>query len=147
MTSYLRLALSFCLITLMAVPTLSQTVHTVAKPNETVWVIAYPVKANKRAQYERFIHEIFWPGAKNLSAAEQKVFKQTRVMHPTKPEADGSYAYLFIMDPVIKGADYGIESLLKKEYGVQKGSEYFKLFKDAIVEKNYREYRVTQSKD
>ena len=131
----------------MAVPALSQTVHTVAKPNETVWVIAYPVKANKRAQYEKFIHEIFWPGAKNLSVADQKIFKQTRVMHPTKPEADGSYAYLFIMDPVIKGADYGIESLLKKEYGVQKGSEYFKLFKDAIVEKNYKDYLVTQSKD
>ena len=147
MTNYIRLTLSFCLITLIAVPALSQTVHTVAKPSETVWVIAYPVKASKRAQYERFIHEIFWPGAKNLSAADQKTFKQTRVMHPTKPEADGSYAYLFIMDPVIKGADYGIESLLKKEYGVQKGNEYFKLFKDAVIEKKYKDYRVTQSKD
>lgn len=68
-------------------------------------------------------------------------------MHPTQPEADGSYAYLFIMDPVIKGADYSIESLLNKEYSTQKGSEYFKLFKDAIIEKNYKDYRVTQSKD
>lgn len=147
MTNYLRLPLLCVFGTLMTAPALSQTTHSVAKPNETVWVISYPVKANKRAQYERFIHEIFWPGAKNLSAAEQKIFKQTRVMHPTKPEADGSYAYLFIMDPVIKGADYGIESLLKKEYGVQKGSEYFKLFKDAIIEKNYKDYRVIQSKD
>lgn len=58
-----------------------------------------------------------------------------------------SYAYLFIMDPVIKGADYEIESLLKKEYGVQKGNEYFKLFKDAIIEKNVKDYRVIQSTD
>ncbi|WP_018620660.1 hypothetical protein [Spirosoma luteum] len=147
MAYHIRLLYSFCLIILIAAPALSQAVHTVAKPNETVWVIAYPVKANKRAQYERFIHEIFWPGARNLSAAERKIFKQTRVMHPTKPEADGSYTYLFIMDPVIKGADYEIESLLKKEYGVQKGTAYFKVFKDAIIEKNYRDYRVTQSKD
>ena len=110
-------------------------------------MIAYPVKASKRAQYERFFHEIFWPGAKNLSPAEQKVFKQTRLLHPTKPEADGTYAYVFIMDPVIKGADYGIESLVKKEYGEKKGSEYFKLFKDAVVEKNYKDYRLKQSKD
>lgn len=142
-----RTFLIACLSGMPALPALAQSVHTVARPNETVWVISYPVKANKRAQYEKFIHEIFWPGAKNLSAAEQKIFKQTRVMHPTKPEADGSYAYLFIMDPVVKGADYGIESLLKKEYGAQKGSEYFKLFKDAVIEKNYKDYRVIQSKD
>ncbi|QHV97459.1 hypothetical protein [Spirosoma endbachense] len=147
MSYFLRLSLICCLIALISAPALSQSTHTVAKPNETVWVIAYPVKANKRAQYERFIHEIFWPGAKNLSAAEQKIFKQTRVMHPTKPEPDGSYAYLFIMDPVIKGADYGIESLLKKEYGEPKAKEYFKLFKDAIIEKNYKDYRLIQSKD
>ena len=147
MTYFLRLSVVGSLIALTALTGLSQTTHSVAKPNETVWVIAYPVKANKRAQYERFIHEIFWPGAKNLSVVEQKVFKQTRVMHPTKPEADGSYTYLFIMDPLIRGADYSIESLVKKEYGVQKGSEYFKLFKDAIIEKDYKDYLVTQSKD
>ena len=147
MTYFLRLSVVGSLIALTALTGLSQTTHSVAKPNETVWVIAYPVKANKRAQYERFIHEIFWPGAKNLSVVEQKVFKQTRVMHPTKPEADGSYTYLFIMDPLIRGADYSIESLVKKEYGVQKGSEYFKLFKDAIIEKDYKDYLVTQSKN
>ena len=144
---HLRLSMVCGLIALIAIPVLSQTTHSVAKPNETVWVIAYPVKASKRAQYERFIHEIFWPGAKNLSAAEQKIFKQTRVLHPTKPEADGSYAYLFIMDPVIKGADYGIKSLLTKMYGKEKAAEHFKLFSDAIIEKNYKDYRVTQSKD
>ncbi|KAA9356528.1 hypothetical protein [Larkinella humicola] len=145
--SPLRQILFCSLFILIANPVLSQTTHSVAKANETVWVIAYPVKATKRAQYERFIHEIFWPGAKNLSASEQKVFKQTRVLHPTKPEADGSYAYLFIMDPVVKGADYGIESLLTKMYGKQKAAEHFKLFKDAIIEKNYKDYRVTQSND
>ncbi|CAN5237235.1 hypothetical protein BH09BAC4_BH09BAC4_48170 [soil metagenome] len=146
-SNYLRLVAACFLLAWIGAPSIGQTVHTAAKQNESVWVISYPVKANKRAQYERFIHEIFWPGAKNLSAADQKIFKQTRVLHPTKPEADGSYAYLFIMDPVVKGADYGIESLLAKEYGAQKGKEYFKLFKDAIVEKNYKDYRVIQSKD
>ena len=147
MTLFLRLSLVGSLIILTTLTGLSQTNHSVAKPNETVWVIANSVKANKRAQYERFVHEILWPGAKNLSAADQKKFKQTRIMHPTKPETDGSYTYLFIIDPVIKGADYGIESILKKEYGVRKGKEYFKLFTDAVIEKNSREYRVTQSKD
>ncbi|GAB3030453.1 hypothetical protein [Spirosoma pulveris] len=134
-------------VSLFALPAAAQTTHTAAKTNETVWIISYPVKADKRAQYERFIHEIFWPGASKLSAKEQMVFKQTRVMHPVGADADGLYRYLFIMDPVIKGADYGIESLIKKMYGAQKGAEYFKLFKGAVVEGKYMDYRVTQSKD
>lgn len=36
-----------------------------AKSSKTVVVWAYPVKANKRKQYEHFVHDIFWPGAKN----------------------------------------------------------------------------------
>ncbi|QHW01505.1 hypothetical protein GJR95_29630 [Spirosoma endbachense] len=134
-------------ITLIFVPGISQTSHMAAKPNETVWVVAYPVKASKRAQYERFVHEIFWPGAKKLSVAEQKIFKQTRILHPTKADADGYYSYLFIMDPVIKGADYDIASLLTKMYGEPKGKEYFKLFTDAVKPNSYKEYIVTQSKD
>jgi hypothetical protein len=143
----MKALLMLLIVSLLALPVTAQTNHTVAKPNETVWVIAYPVKADKRAQYERFIHEIFWPGASKLSAKEQMVFKQTRVLHPIEADADGLYRYLFIMDPVIKGADYGIESLIKKMYGAQKGAEYFKLFKGAVVEGKYADYRATQSKD
>ncbi|ADB40803.1 hypothetical protein [Spirosoma linguale] len=143
----IRLPLLTSLLVLTSLLSQSQSLPLRAKLNETVWVIAYPVKATKRTQYEHFIHDIFWPGAKNLAAPEQKVFRQTRVMHPIKAEADGSYTYLFIMDPVIPGADYGIESLLKKMYGPQKGAKYFSLFKESVIERNYTAYRVTQSKD
>ncbi|MPR35446.1 hypothetical protein [Salmonirosea aquatica] len=103
-----------------------------AKSGETVWIFINPVKADKREQFEKFLHEIFWPGAKKLSAADQKVFRQTRILHPTKPENDGSYAYIFVMDPVIDGADYDIPSLLKKMYGEAKGMEYNELFESSL---------------
>ena len=118
-----------------------------AKPGEDVMVWAYPVKADKRKQYEHFVHDIFWPGAAKLSAAGQRVFRQTRVMHPTKPNADGSYTYLFIMDPYINGEDYGIESLTKKMYGAKQGAEHYKLFAGAVVAGKDVGYRVTQSND
>ncbi len=92
-----------------------------AKAGEEVHVWAYPVKADKRKQYEHFVHDIFWPGARKLPAREQQVFRQTRVMHPVKANADGSYTYLFIMDPMVKGGDYDIESLIKKMYGAKQG--------------------------
>ncbi|GAA4395562.1 hypothetical protein GCM10023187_02610 [Nibrella viscosa] len=68
-------------------------------------------------------------------------------MHPVKANPDGTYTYLFIMDPYIKGEDYDIESLVKKMYGAQKGAEYYKLFAEAIVPGKDVGYRVTQSKD
>ena len=117
-----------------------------SKSGETVWVIVNPVKANKKAQYERFIHEIFWPGASKLSKEEQKLFKQARVLHPTKAEKNGTYAYFFIMDPVIKGANYNIHPLLKKMYGEPKATEYYKLYTDATAGPQIQ-YIETQSKD
>ena len=117
-----------------------------AKPGEEVWVWAYPVKADKRKQYEHFVHDIFWPGASKLSATEQRVFRQTRVMHPAGANPDGSYTYQFIMDPLIKGADYNIESLIKKMYGAKQGAEHYKLFEGTLAGKDVG-YKVIQSND
>jgi hypothetical protein len=103
-----------------------------AKPGETVWIFINPVKADKREQFEKFLHEIFWPGAKKLSAADQKVFKQTRILHPTQPEKDGTYSYIFVMDPVVEGGDYDIPSLLNKMYGEAKAKEYNELFESSL---------------
>ncbi|GAB4036660.1 hypothetical protein GCM10028809_49590 [Spirosoma gilvum] len=117
-----------------------------ARSGETVWVCLDPIKKDKRAQYERFLHEIFWPGAAKLSPAEQKVFRQTRILHPTKAEPDGSYSYFFVMDPVIKGGDYDIPSLLTKMYGKAKAAEYSKLYDTAHAHPQVC-YVTTQSKD
>ncbi|CCG99448.1 hypothetical protein FAES_1438 [Fibrella aestuarina BUZ 2] len=126
--------------------TVAQT-RQMAKPGEEVHVWAYPVKAGKQKQYEHFVHDIFWPGAKKLPAAGQRVFRQTRVLHPTRANADGTYTYLFIMDPYIKGEDYDIESLVKKMYGAKQGAAHYKLFADAVVSGKDVGYRVTQSNE
>lgn len=123
-----------------------------AKMGEKVWFCAYHVKADKKQQYENFVHDIFWAGASKLSEAEQKVFRQTRILHPEKAEADGTFFYAFLMNPQIEGADYSIESLLKKMYGEKQGTEYFNLFKDSLTDgltegKDDIEYYMVQSKD
>jgi hypothetical protein len=119
-----------------------------AKQNQTVWLCTYRVKADKQKEYEHFVHDIFWPGAKKLSKAEQQVFRQTRVMHPLKAEADGAFIYSFLMDPVIEGGDYEIDSLLKKMFGEKAGTEYFKQFVATLTdEADYRQYYMVQSKD
>ncbi|QNF35839.1 hypothetical protein HUW51_13755 [Adhaeribacter swui] len=116
-----------------------------AAPGDSVWVIVNYVKADKRAQYERFVHEIFWPGANKLSKDEQKVFRQTRILHPTAAEPDGTYAYFFIMDPVIRKGNYDIENLLVKMFGETTAREHFKLFTDALANDG-KQYQLVQSR-
>ena len=142
---------SFTLLMLLAVATQAvgqskSPVRPMARSGEGVWVCLDPIKKDKRAQYERFLHEIFWAGAAKLSAADQRVFRQTRILHPTKAEADGTYSYFFVMDPVIKGANYDIESMLTKMYGKAKATEYFKLYTTAHARPQVF-YEVAQSKD
>jgi hypothetical protein len=121
------------------------TIHQRAAEGEKVWVIINHVKADKRQQFERFVNELFWPMASKLGTEEQKVFRQTRVLHPTKAEADGTFSYLFIMDPVIEGGDYNIEALLKKMYSAEKAAEYNRLFEDTQASEQ-TSYMTTQSR-
>ncbi|MGE5432538.1 MAG: hypothetical protein ACM3QX_15755 [Syntrophomonadaceae bacterium] len=101
--------------------------------NETVWVLLNHIKPDKRQQFEKFIHEIFWPASRRLSKTDQQLFDQTRVLHPTQKDEDGTYTYVFIMDPVVKGGDYSIEKLLVKEFGKEKGEEYIKMFNECLA--------------
>jgi hypothetical protein len=116
-----------------------------AKEGDTVWVLINHVKGDKREQFERFVHEVFWDGAAKLDPDEQRVFRQTRVLHPTRQENDGSYKYIFIMDPVLKGGNYDIGQLLEKIYGQQKAAEYSKLYDEAILGEQ-TSYAMVQSR-
>lgn len=104
-----------------------------AKEGDTVWVIVNHVKAAKRQQFEQFVHTSFWDSASKLSAADQQVFRQTRVLHPTAAEKDGSYSYLFVMDSYVPGGNYDIQSLLKKMYSTNKATEYNQLFEECMA--------------
>lgn len=104
-----------------------------SREGDSVWIFLTYVKADKREQFEKFVHEIFYDSATRLSAEEQKVFAQTRVIHPGEVQKDGSLVYMFMMDPVIPGADYQIPGLLAKIYGKEKAAEYEKIFNDCLA--------------
>jgi hypothetical protein len=104
-----------------------------AKNGDTVWVLVNHVKADKRQQFEQFVHEIFWDSSSKLSSAEQQVFRQTRILHPTAAEKDGTYSYIFLMDPVVPGGNYNIHALLNRIYDKPKATEYNKMFDETTV--------------
>jgi hypothetical protein len=142
------------MITIMLSPSTNQAqgrnnkvTNVAAKPVATgdeVWVVVNVIKADKREQFEKFVFEIFWPAAKKLSLDDQKAFKATRVLTPTQANEDGTYSYLFIMDPVIPGVDYSIEKFLIKMYGKEKAAEYGKMF-DETYDRPQISYSQKQS--
>ncbi|ALW87141.1 hypothetical protein AUC43_00070 [Hymenobacter sedentarius] len=112
---------------------------------DTVWVIVNSVKPDKRTQYERFVNEIFWPLSSKLGAADQRTFRQTRVLNAYRPDADGTYPYLFIMDPVQRGQSYDMLAILGKVYDKAKAAEYYKLFTESLA-RPQKQYTVVQSR-
>jgi hypothetical protein len=120
-----------------------------SQPGDTVWIIVNPVKANKREQFEKFVHEIFFDKASDktnkLSPQDRQAFRQTRILHPVAPEADGTWSYIFFVDPVLKGVDYGIEPMLVKLYGEVKAQEYMRVLNETGAGEQ-KSYKILQSR-
>jgi hypothetical protein len=75
------------------------------------------IKPDKCQQFEKLIHEVLWSKAGELPPDEQQVAAHTRVLHPVEMDKDSAYVYVFLMDPVITGADYRFQYYLTKLYG------------------------------
>jgi len=116
-----------------------------AAKGDTVWVLLNHIKHDKRQQFEKFIHEIFWPKASKLKPDDQQAFKQTRVLHPIDMNKDSTYSYIFLMDPVIPNTSYSILNFLKKMYGEDKAKEYYKMFEECYASPQSG-YTLIQSK-
>ena len=145
---FLSLILWSFLVASMATTALCQAkqpTRSLAQQGDSVWILITSVKADKRAEFEKFVHEILWAGANKLSKEEQKPFQQSRILHPVAPEADGTYSYIFFIDPVVTGGNYDIESLLTKMYGEAKAKEHNKLWYESVVGEQ-KSYRVVQSR-
>ena len=115
-----------------------------AVKGDTVWVLLNHIKHDKKEQFEKFIHEIFRPKAAELKQNDQQAFKQTRVMHPAKMNEDGTYTYIFIMDPLITNTNYNIQDFLNKMYNEEEANKYFEMFEECYAAPQ-TEYVVIQS--
>ena len=112
-----------------------------ATQGEPVWVLINHVKADKWEQHKHFVHDILMSAGEKVDPA---AFRHTRFLHPAEQNEDGTYTSVFLMDPLIKGADYNILNLLKKAYSEDKAEEYYQLWIDSLASPQTG-YEVTQS--
>lgn len=116
-----------------------------AVEGEPVWVLINHVKADKTEVFEQFMHGEFFDKAKELGGLEAAVINSVRILHPKGPNNDGSYTYVFIMDPYIPGVNYDIRHYLSQMYDEVEAKEKYKLFEESLVEPQSG-YFVLQSK-
>ncbi|MFO7574799.1 MAG: hypothetical protein R6W67_06540, partial [Bacteroidales bacterium] len=100
--------------------------------NDTILIIYNYVKADKVEEFKKFNHEFLHPlfQRENNAAA-----RSARMLEPLKANEDGTYTYIYLMDPVINtpGA-YAFLPPLSKEYGEEKARAIIKEgFTDALA--------------
>jgi hypothetical protein len=112
-----------------------------AVDGEKMWVLLNHVKPDRRKEFERFMHEII---GQICAHSEIHVLNRTRILHPTKANEDGTYTYIFLMDPVVPDEEYSFEKLLPLAYSPEETEELTKLFIESLASDQVW-YEVTQS--
>ncbi len=111
--------------------------HHLAVENDEVWVAVNTIKADKREQFEKWVFEIFWPAGLKLPAKERIAFEYTRVLRPTKANDDGTWTYIYVMDPVIPRAEYDIDRWLKRLFSEAKAQEYAQMVEETYAKPQF----------
>lgn len=116
-----------------------------SKEGDQVWLIMNYVKAESKQAFEKFMEEVFFKvltTSKVPQRAEQ--YQKTRWLLPAQQNSDGTWTYVFVMDPVVATADYDIEKLFQEQYSPEKSSELFKQYESYIARSDF--HLLVQSK-
>lgn len=102
-----------------------------AMAGDTVSVVQYYVRPDGRARFEQFLRESYWPTVQQLSRTEParvRGFAQTRIIFPVRANPDGTYTYVFLLDPMVSGESYRILELLQGVYPAPEAEQRYRLW-------------------
>jgi ketosteroid isomerase-like protein len=97
--------------------------------NDTVWMVAHHVIANKTSQFEEFNFKYLHPAA---FAMNPSACNKIRLVKSLNPNKDGTITYFYIMDPVVKNLDYNILNTLATKYSDEESKKHFAMFNDCL---------------
>jgi hypothetical protein len=119
-----RRTVSFAVWGLLTLGSVAPSWSQSAKPAaDTVWVLLNHVKADQRTAFEHFAYEHLMPAVEKSASSDpvvRRVRSQTRMLVPKEPNADGTYTYIWLMDPVVPEADYSYRGILSKVYSKER---------------------------
>ena len=127
----LRIAFGLLIGLLSAAPAFAQA----AQPNPFVFpgdggVILNFVKADKTTDFEMVLGKVKEALAKSDKAERKQQATGWKVFKASEPGPNGAVIYVFVMDPVVKGADYSVGNILVEAFGAE-GQTLYKTYSDS----------------
>jgi ketosteroid isomerase-like protein len=102
-----------------------------ASVNDTVMIVINNIKADKVSQFEDYVKNYLGPASTELNS---QVKQTVRTQKATGPNKDGSFTYIFFMDPVNSNFDYDMGVPLAVKYGEEKAAAYGKMYRECVME-------------
>jgi ketosteroid isomerase-like protein len=100
-----------------------------ANENDTVWIVWNTIKANKVKQFEDFNFNYLEPA---VAEYYPKMKRTVRTLRQIEPNKDGTFTYLYLMDPAISPDGYAMTLPLTAKYGEKRASEYLNMFTSCL---------------
>jgi len=96
-----------------------------------LWTVA--IKADKSADFEKIIAKLREGLAKSENPDRRKQLAGWKVIKIDKPLPDGNLAYVHVIDPVVRGADYTVMQALYDEFPNERQTLY-ELYRGAFAQ-------------
>jgi hypothetical protein len=118
-----------------------------SQTGDTLWVILNHVKPDKREQVEEFLFQVLLPATEQVAETDptkRAILDQTRMLLPLRANPDSTYTYVWVMDPLVVGANYSYRPILGEVYTEEEVERYMEMWNDALAGPQVS-FRVTQS--
>lgn len=89
------------------------------------------VKADKTADFEMILGKVKEALAKSEKPERKQQATGWKVFKATEPAPGGGVIYAFVLDPVVKGADYSVGSILVEGFGAE-GQTLYKTYSESF---------------
>jgi len=113
-----------------------------AVANDSVLIVMNDVKPGKVEQFENFNKNFLLPAA---AETNMKTKATVRTLKPLLAGKDGTYNYVYLMDPFVGTYNYDIQATLAAKYGKEKAAEYMKMYLDCLKDGTSHAYLTVQT--
>ena len=121
-----------------AAPAAAPAQPAAAPPNPFIFnsdggVILNFVKADKTADFEMVMGKLKEALAKSEKPERKAQAAGWKYFKATEPGPGGAVIYVFVMDPVAKGAEYSVGNILVEVLGATEGQALYKTYSDSYA--------------
>jgi hypothetical protein len=102
-----------------------------AIPGQAVWVCIDRIRSDRRTEFRRFLFEVKLPAVR---AIRPEAHASVRLLEPATPNPDGTWAFIWLMDPAVPGEDYETSAMFEAFYGAERAAEYDRRWADFSVD-------------